>query len=80
MPRYIDADEMKKAIRIKKHIDDETKAHLLRFIEIHAKTENFCVLCGEIIPEGRQVCASCERKITKGDHKNDGNENNTSEN
>lgn len=23
---------------------------------------NCCVACGEIIPEGRQVCPQCERK------------------
>ena len=23
---------------------------------------NCCVACGEIIPEGRQVCSQCERK------------------
>lgn len=25
-------------------------------------TENKCVCCGEIIPEGRQVCVKCESK------------------
>jgi hypothetical protein len=25
-----------------------------------------CVSCGEIIPEGRQVCTNCERSITDG--------------
>lgn len=25
-------------------------------------TEERCVCCGEIIPEGRQVCILCERK------------------
>ena len=25
-------------------------------------TENTCVCCGESIPEGRQVCISCEKK------------------
>lgn len=24
--------------------------------------ENRCIVCGEIIPEGRQVCYRCERK------------------
>lgn len=24
--------------------------------------ENYCVICGEVIPEGRWVCPSCERK------------------
>lgn len=28
-------------------------------------TENKCVCCDEIIPEGRQVCPSCESKVDK---------------
>ena len=29
-------------------------------------TDNMCVCCGEIIPEGRQVCPNCEvRKQVK---------------
>ena len=24
--------------------------------------ENKCIMCGEIIPEGRQVCPICERE------------------
>ena len=24
--------------------------------------ENYCVICGEVIPEGRWVCPTCERK------------------
>lgn len=27
-------------------------------------SENTCVCCGEVIPEGRQVCAICETKNT----------------
>ena len=27
--------------------------------------ENRCVCCGEIIPEGRQVCKNCEQKFDK---------------
>lgn len=27
--------------------------------------EERCVCCGEVIPEGRQVCLSCEYSITK---------------
>lgn len=29
------------------------------------KNENTCVICGEVIPEGRQVCPNCERKINE---------------
>lgn len=28
--------------------------------------ENRCIFCGEIIPEGRQVCPECERKALNG--------------
>ena len=28
--------------------------------------ENTCITCGRIIPEGRQVCPSCEQKYTGG--------------
>lgn len=27
--------------------------------------DNRCVMCGEIIPEGRQVCYICERKANE---------------
>lgn len=33
--------------------------------------ENRCVCCGEIIPEGRQICWKCERKGIKEDKEND---------
>lgn len=26
---------------------------------------NCCIACGEIIPEGRQICPQCERKYDK---------------
>lgn len=32
-------------------------------------TEERCVCCGEIIPEGRQVCLLCERKVRNAVHK-----------
>ena len=27
--------------------------------------EDRCVCCGEVIPEGRQVCLNCENRMTK---------------
>ena len=30
--------------------------------------DNKCVVCGEIIPEGRQVCPNCENKRIKDKH------------
>lgn len=26
---------------------------------------NTCICCGEIIPEGRQICVSCEQSVRK---------------
>lgn len=26
-------------------------------------SDNYCVMCGEIIPEGRQVCPICEKSV-----------------
>ena len=31
-------------------------------------TENRCISCGEIIPEGRAVCPSCETRSNRGVH------------
>lgn len=28
--------------------------------------ENTCVCCGEVIPEGRQICYKCEKGADKG--------------
>lgn len=28
--------------------------------------EERCVMCGEVIPEGRQVCVACERMVLNG--------------
>lgn len=30
--------------------------------------DNRCVCCGAIIPEGRQVCPSCEKKAARKDN------------
>ena len=27
--------------------------------------DNYCVCCGEIIPEGRMVCIRCEHEVEK---------------
>jgi hypothetical protein len=34
--------------------------------------DNRCVICGEIIPEGRQVCPSCENNVDHPRHYNQG--------
>lgn len=42
--------------------------HLSPLIE--AQTENRCVCCGEIIPEGRMTCNNCEYEVKEhGDYK-----------
>ncbi len=33
--------------------------------------EERCVMCGEIIPEGRMVCLRCERAVTEQTKKQD---------
>lgn len=38
-------------------------------------SEEHCVMCGAVIPEGRQVCMECERRVmqdTKAEEKGDG--------
>jgi hypothetical protein len=35
------------------------------------EADNCCVACGEIIPEGRQVCQQCERKYEAKDNATD---------
>lgn len=36
-------------------------------VQMQAAGENRCVCCGEIIPEGRQVCPNCEAKASLND-------------
>ena len=33
-------------------------------IKFDESDDNVCIFCGEIIPEGRQVCPTCEELIT----------------
>ncbi|MBQ8288113.1 MAG: hypothetical protein IJX76_04995 [Clostridia bacterium] len=33
--------------------------------ELPPASANFCVCCGAIIPEGRQICKACEADFTK---------------
>ena len=33
-------------------------------IQLYRPDVNRCVCCGEMIPEGRQVCPNCERNLT----------------
>ena len=28
-------------------------------------SESRCICCGEIVPEGRQVCSRCEKRVAK---------------
>ncbi len=41
---------------------DDLVDALLKLFEGGA-TDNRCVCCGAIIPEGRQVCPNCEKKL-----------------
>lgn len=45
--------------------------HIKRYFlrEVNATNDNRCVCCGVIIPEGRQVCPTCENKSIEEDEK-----------
>lgn len=45
---------------------EETAARMYEAFYGQAITENRCVCCGEIIPEGRMVCPNCERRNKDG--------------
>lgn len=36
--------------------------YMASVVQKTAATDNRCVACGEIIPEGRLVCPNCEKK------------------
>ena len=38
-------------------------------IDGHIDTVERCVMCGKVIPEGRQVCFSCERQTEEAEEK-----------
>lgn len=40
-------------------------------IDGHMDNAEHCICCGEVIPEGRQVCPQCESKAEK-ERKDDG--------
>lgn len=42
--------------------DKESPEHI-----IIVPTENTCVMCGEIIPEGRMVCFQCTQSVNLGE-------------
>ena len=41
-------------------------------IDGHIDKVERCVMCGKIIPEGRQVCFSCERQTSEKEIKDNG--------
>lgn len=49
-------------------VQQARERHLSPLIE--QQTVDRCVYCGEIVPEGRQVCWNCEREVEEsGEHK-----------
>lgn len=46
--------------KIAARISEETAAHVME-VKIFGNVER-CVCCGAIIPEGRMVCPTCERR------------------
>ncbi len=55
-------DTERKRISHGELVQMQTEAENKRLLHV---TENRCVCCGEIIPEGRMVCPTCERKVMK---------------
>ena len=55
LKRYYDANDRYLGYSIAYNIDQVAQAMLNK-----AATDNKCVSCGDIIPEGRQVCPGCE--------------------
>ena len=56
LKRYYDDREKYLGYSIAYNIDQVAEAML----KGNTTTDNKCVACGEIIPEGRQVCPGCE--------------------
>ena len=48
---------------------EAVKEDIVKLLQLRAEVEaelqedNRCVACGHIVPEGRQVCPNCERRI-----------------
>lgn len=49
-------------INITEEIKKEVEKCIIGFGDKRQYTEERCVCCGEIIPEGKQICKSCELK------------------
>ena len=41
-----------------------TRLHQLKGPRLEIPAENRCVCCGEVIPEGRQICPICDKEKT----------------
>ncbi len=50
-------------IRLFKKIDEAEKGENEKIVLGDAKNENVCVICGEVIPEGLQICYKCSMDI-----------------
>jgi predicted nucleic acid-binding Zn ribbon protein len=37
-------------------------------VRLNPQSSNNCIICGNIIPEGRQVCPLCEREVNNDNH------------
>jgi hypothetical protein len=48
--------------------EENAEAMRKQVIKLLESLQNRCVCCGEIIPEGRQVCPMCEKKGYKDDN------------
>lgn len=61
--KLVSASDLIDAIRDDPNINGSNFAKIKRHID---NMPERCVCCGEIIPEGRQVCPQCERRAEDG--------------
>lgn len=60
--RYLSIIDVVEYCKLIEYLEDTvaTRLHQLKGTRLEIPAENRCVCCGEIIPEGRQVCPNCE--------------------
>lgn len=56
IPKFLDWLDERYAKKISKEYEEYIK---------RKKSEDTCICCGEIVPEGRQVCPQCESNFTE---------------
>lgn len=62
--KIIYAEDLRQVIVEDKEIRGTAFAAIMKHLNAAPDVER-CVCCGEIIPEGRQVCPNCEKRVQK---------------